>query len=144
MKHREILFRGKCSEGWSYGDLTNSISRKNGVEHKAVHIGTDWDFEIVVPETVGQFIGSKDKDNILIFEGDILKDTEDNIAVVLWIKEWGMFGNLFFDEFEAYKNGELPDESMFWTFPIDGSVVEVIGNIHDNPELLSEYKNFVS
>lgn len=84
----------------------------------------------VAPETVGQCTGLKDKDGKPIFEGDIVKDRDS-----------GLFGKVAsataadgFDGMTGFMVDDVDDGLQnyngFW------HLVEVIGNIHDNPELL--------
>nr|DAW98843.1 MAG TPA: YopX protein [Caudoviricetes sp.] len=84
----------------------------------------------VIPETVGQCTGLEDKNGKLIFEGDIVSD-----------KESGLFGKVIsattengFDGMAGFMVDDVDDGLQnyngFWY------LVEVIGNIHDNPELL--------
>lgn len=84
----------------------------------------------VIPETVGKCTGLKDKNGKLIFEGDVVKD-----------KDSGLFGKVVFatsaDGFDGMTgfmvddvDDGLQNYNGFW------HLVEVIGNIHDNPELL--------
>ena len=82
----------------------------------------------VIPETVGQCTGLKDKNGKWIFEGNILRLNDD-----------GEVSN-----YEVYWN----DDEAGWCIKIEDSFVtmdcwgetrgsfEIIGNIHDNPELL--------
>lgn len=144
--NRIIKFRGKCPGGWVYGLPFKSNSQHHTPD---LHfIVTDLynpnggyggnTFVNVNPKTVGQYTGLEDRNGKDIYEGDILKDTDENIVLVVWVNEWGMFGSLFNSEYIDYKNGKTLDESMFWTFPIECNAVEAIGNIHDNPELLND------
>lgn len=132
---REILFRAKdCyTNKWVYGML-------HGVKDYYAMQTSDFKIHDIIPETVGQYTGLTDKNGKKIFEGDILKaitvDTNrEQIAVV-------GFGN-FVDE-NNY------DEYLGFYIEFDGAKTtitqllleevkerfEVIGNIHDNPELL--------
>ena len=140
---REILFRGKTDDGkWVEGvfipDCLESLKNQQ--------VGWGWikrhwltgEFDVhtetveVIRETVGQFTGLTDKNGKKIFEGDIVKfHTEtytqeyDTIGVIEYFN--GAFGI-------AYGNGkhllEFNSMSMYVRW------YEVIGNIHDNPELL--------
>ena len=78
--------------------------------------------------------GFEDTEFKFIWESDILEDKEGNIAVVAWIKEWGIFGVLVGDEFEDYINGGVKklEESLFWTFPVENFEFKKIGNIYEN------------
>jgi uncharacterized phage protein (TIGR01671 family) len=131
---REILFRGK-SKGkpeWIYGSLYKEGSQafilvggrfypepSNGQSALGI---MDW-YE-VFPDSIGQFTGLLDKHGRKIFEGDIVNarydcgpagETERIVEVV-----FGSFGT------------NLQD----WIFKEDGYLPEIIGNIHDNPELM--------
>lgn len=131
---REILFRGKCctTGEWVEGFL--------GIEVLDDYVIQQFSFDeyfasecidqySVKLETVGQYTGLTDKNGKKIFEGDILEgDLEDSLDPgAKWRSEiiWGKFGwnckgnkiSLPMDEYDIREG-------------------EVIGNIHDNPELL--------
>lgn len=134
---REILFRGKRKDscGWIKGYY---IFRK--IWESDVHIirivdnGFDSYIEFeVIPETVGQYTGLTDKNGKEIFEGDILRRAyhpEDDVAV-LWHD-----GRFCFKKVKKI-NKDYPFESECC---IQNAVkwLKVIGNVHDNPELLKE------
>lgn len=131
-KMREILFRGKRKDNgrWIQGDYQH-FHIENDIY---VYIGR-WGQEMrtVKPETVGQFTGLTDKNGKKIFEGDIIEHhAQGNIivnrGVVVWDASEGRF---------AYQlRTMLPGFYMH-----NPETVEVIGNIHDNPELQNEVTN---
>ena len=134
---REILFRGKREDNreWvegslslEYGEATQDGNRK--VDYRILGMRCDCDY--VIPETVGQYTGLTDKNGKKIFEGDIVKDHES-----------GLYGEVVFataqDGFDGMSgfmvddiNDGLQNYNGFW------HLVKIIGNIHDNPELLKE------
>lgn len=139
---REILFRGKRTDNgeWVYGyyvcDETGQISEEPiaFIYHLNNH-PCGWDlipFE-VIPETVGQFTGLTDKNGTKIFEHDIVR-CEFNSAPPMNGKvvfENGAFGLRWKHHGSGVEN--------FAAFECICNVeYTVIGNIHDNPELLEE------
>jgi uncharacterized phage protein (TIGR01671 family) len=130
---RKIIFRGKSfvTGGMVYGDL---IQWKNGARDILVNdldTGEKTKFR-VSPETVGQFTGFTDKNGKKIFEGDILCDDECigkiNYGDSSYTYEWKLRRYLKSD---FYRNCILSDFTRLGN-------LEVIGNIHENPELLKE------
>lgn len=117
---REILFRGKNLLGkWITGDLLQYLGcgKRHIVQQYKGAGGQEVD-----PSTVGEYTGLKDKNGKMIFEGDIvlLKGDEEPYQVE-------------FDEccFQVYSHSVCYVMDNFYDHDI-----EVIGNIHDNPELL--------
>lgn len=86
----------------------------------------DWVVE-VMPETIGQYTGLKDKDGAEIYEGDIIRfvplETSINNRVVKFEK--GVF------KAELTRSGSSITLSNFHE-----SEIKVIGNIYENPDLL--------
>lgn len=147
---REILFRGKSTNNgeWVYGvpviakdditdkDITVMVNNPNEiVPMEGLPL-----FEQVDPETVGQFTGLTDKNGRRIFEGDIVgaKHPEQRKAVPCLVG----FGE--FEDVDSLDNYNY----MGWFLKAYGKCLsilepgkdeidlEVIGNIHDNPELM--------
>ena len=126
---REILFRGKRVDNgeWVYGhyhsyDISCAGKTKICCTYHVIRADN------VYPETVGQYTGLKDVNGKKIFEGDIVEGLfyyGQRILGVVVFKggavglEWARGGVKEFDGFNQTCNIEY----------------EVIGNIHDNPEL---------
>lgn len=121
---REILFRGQTfckSKGnaWYKGSL---VTESEGA--KIVYDTTDEDgWEYVISETVGQYTGLNDKNGNKIFEGDIVDILTENEEIGVVVYESGGY--------IVISNGFCVD----FINNIRGIDIEIIGNIHDNPEL---------
>ena len=139
---REILFRGKrCDNGeWVQGFYVRADHHwhKNGIHKDWIALGASanggW-FALhnkyaVKAETVGQFTGLTDKNGKKIFEGDIVlypwNDQDKPERFTIKFKD---------GQFVASPVKETED---YWDFMVGGysKEMEIIGNIHDNPELL--------
>ena len=119
---REIKFRGLRADGiWEYGDLY-TVPEKGWT---LIRNRVDGERFFVSPETVGQYTGLLDADGREIYEGDIIKLRTQN---PYWrfrrnfVVTWGTDGWL------------LDGDSLYSWFSFH--TLEIIGNVHDNPELL--------
>ena len=140
--NREIIFRGKSigTGEWLYGHLFNyGLTAPSNVPCISVCVPTSWEeaysLYAVHPDTIGQYTGLKDKDGNKIFEGDILEyigKRKDNMNKVYRRKV------VFHEGMFALLSKELPAYSALnYHCMEDGrSAWSVIGNIHDNPELI--------
>ena len=121
---REILFRGKRVDNeheWVCGNYHNHSSEKS-ISFYKVFVGTAMTMYAVIPETVGEYTGLTDKNDARIFEGDVIKHEGENF-IVYWNEECAGFYP-FYDQDHPTGYGVIGEES------------EVIGNVHDNLELL--------
>ena len=138
---REILFRAKAIKrdsgyhrtnykngDWVYGLITRpykdmlptlsmEMRNTNGVD------GIEVDYK-----TVGQFTGLTDKNGTKIFEGDIVEYENGERAVI---------------RYNEYVSAYIADfGGGDWDYlDIENGTGKVIGNIHDNHELLKEIQN---
>ena len=154
-----FLFRGKIDNKWHYGSL--HICRQFNHHHI---IGANDSFESdecveinavsnsvieVDPTTIGQCTGLSDNNGKLIFEGDIVRD-EYGLEFYVEISQHFQQTRLYPVNEEAKKrfySGFGIDilswmyriEILNWMYP--EMELEIIGNIHDNPELLSGLEN---
>ena len=117
---RDIEFRGKCEENskWYFGDL---VTNRGGTP---THIRQDATPTPIIPETVGQYTGLKDKNGKKIYEGDILR-------------YFGDIGVVGFEESRARFTCQFDNYKKTYEFYFGRQEeIEVIGNINDNSELL--------
>lgn len=117
---REILFRGKAFNGeWEYGVPVFSGLNNELAFMKQMH---SYDHQ-VIPETVGQYTGLTDKNGTKIFEGDIVKHRSN-------------YSGEYVISVVTYTDGQflaMADNNSGFNL---SDKLEVIGNIHDNPEFL--------
>lgn len=148
---RQILFRGKCisDNSWVYG--------KTLIQHNLTHEIRISDYSVkaqaytearIKTETLGQYTGLKDKNDVPIYEGDIVEcvswnefftDTEGRTIEALQRRMEVVFYEGAFCMKEDYHDPIITPN--YWDlrsdsrFSISGDL-KVIGNIFDNPELL--------
>ena len=137
---REVIFRGKRTDNgeWVKGYLY--------ITHIGAHEIGSYDAEInierftfdVIPETVGQYTGLTDKNGVKIFEGDIVHCVSklDSADMVI-IFECGQFRMILAEKYHEY-------QTNVGYYDINCFAKEVIGNIHDNPELLGGETNGIN
>lgn len=133
---RTIIFRGKRKDNgeWIEGYIVKlgresfSDPERYGICNKAIPLDGSvvcYNLKIdeVIPETVGQYTGLTDKNGKKIFEGDIITMQK--------------YGKGKHKSLVYFKNGKFAVDGSNYAFkdicPIN---MEIIGNIHDNPELL--------
>lgn len=122
---REIEFRAKHGKEWVYGDL-HLLS-------KMPHIHTDpFTKKSINIETIGQYTGLKDKNGKEIYEGDIVESISGKIGYVIFLQQ-EMGYVVVWDNCDT----RLGHRNRGGSYEYDGSI-EVIGNIHDNPELVKK------
>jgi uncharacterized phage protein (TIGR01671 family) len=133
----EYIFRGKRidNDEWAYGSL---MAWEHEYEILVLDGPGEADKISVKPETVGQRTPRKDKRGNRIFEGDIVDGGKGEI---FWDDKFCQFRVRWHDKSFKRIRGGNPDyrggEMLFWNSEI---AWEIIGNIHDNPDLLNPLK----
>ena len=129
--NREIKFRGIAEFGdlsgkWVYGSLVYDYDNETFISVSGYgHTGSAFSgCYKVLPETVGQFTGLKDKNGMEIYEGDIVKNESAGFFGVIKFKD-----SAFIIDIDKIKG------TLFACLQTDS--FEVMGNMHDNPELLN-------
>lgn len=147
MKMREILFRGKRTDN---GEWVQGFYVVLGGENHCIFTGRlditrgsiGFEYFKVDPKTVGQFTGLTDKNGNKIFEGDIVSYFNNDILNSEIIYKDGCFMLRFISE-RTQKIWQSK-QKLFFDFPNASETTicgEVIGNIHDTPELLKGTKS---
>lgn len=142
--NRTIKFRGKClhSDEWCFGSLVDYKDEEMEIQGFDVFRGgfDTWSEISVDSDTVGQFTGLLDANGKEIYEGDIVKFhfmKSDPCTAKLFPTA------KFFGEITTNKYNQWAIFSDGMEIHIENATEhgEVVGNIHDNPELLKGGKN---
>jgi uncharacterized phage protein (TIGR01671 family) len=116
---RSIKFRGlDYKNNWMFGTYYFGVMYPTSFEG---HYIND---TMINPETIGQFTGLKDRNGTEIYEGDVVK-----------VDSWSCYFKIVWDEYYAHFKPEKmgTDQGRRMDHIPE---CEVIGNIHENPELL--------
>lgn len=134
---REIKFRGKDMETleWVYGKFCNAC----GDDNVAMRI----DCFVVDPATVGQYTGLHDSTEQEVYEGDILSDARGRLYVIVW-----RAGGACVYSADEYRDMRRKVPVTLHDALADRQVSDyvqegltVVGNIHDDAELLAQEDN---
>ena len=126
--NREIEFRGKRKNNgeWVYGWYAEHPQFGSQIKHNDCWYS-------VIPATVGQFTGLKDKNGKKSYHKDIAIDRYSQ----KWVVEWDDYEARFILLLAGVVLGDADEdaeiEKMMWI-----EDMEVVGNLHDNPDLLKE------
>ena len=125
---REFLLRGKRTDNGEWVKCSETYIRDGDgiwLSDENLNVVT------VIPETVGQYTGLKDKNGVRIFEGDI-------------VRAFTRFSEIYVSPV-TYHDGTFWFKNWSWTkFLFKFEKIEVIGNIRDNPELLGGENNGIN
>lgn len=162
--NNRYIFRGKRKDNgeWIEGYLYITHNGEYEISRYDDELDTERITYIVIPETVGQCTGLKDKNGKLIFEGDVLKQKTTKEFAKFNSFKWELYGIVTFGNYD-YNEGDAGYRSVGWYIaPLKSIVIypkdyligdiqpglnqedilksiypmEVIGNIYDNLELL--------
>lgn len=156
---RETKFRGKRI---SDGKWIEGVPVPNSLGKRAYILGLIMSDKIsysmnqlhefcheVIPESVGQYTGLKDKNGVEIYEGDIDKEDNGELSVIVYLKKAGSYCVMPLDIYvnEDYQNKKYFPELLYnfgYDLTFDNVIPEkylsIVGNIYDNPELLEVEK----
>lgn len=130
---REILFRGKRADNGEWVEGFPYITHDG--EHQIRYYDSESNIEncshTVISDTLGQFTGLTDKNGVKIFAGDIVRYGDTIHRVVFEQRNGTAYFGLVYAACETLPFGHYQDLKQ----------IEVIGNVHDNPELLEVSKN---
>lgn len=148
---REILFRGwnKKNKRWLYGYYCVNRGEHFISPDEFVNPLTSYEDYVVDDDTVGQYTGMKDANGVKIFEGDILRFKVPDGTIRHFVVEWSTEDRILRPLSNFVPDGN-PIRISGWCFnwreyrlyPTviggvpDNEVMEIVGNIHDNPELI--------
>lgn len=130
---REILFKGKRADNGKWiTDSETYICDGDGIWLSDENLNV----VKVITETLGRYVGLTDKNGRKIYEGDIVKTKYYGK-----LSADGRVNFADYDVFEiSYDKGAFCTNNNMRLFSLrtlnNSSWLEVIGNIHDNPELV--------
>ena len=135
--NERYLYRGKRKDNgeWAYGGLDTDWGLEPEQRDRYWIIQAYLGETLVIPETVGQCTGLRDKNGKLIFEGDLLRFTNTDNEQSIY--------KVFYDD--VYAGWRIQEIGCLWLDEMNGwessrEYFELIGSAYDNPELLEVEK----
>lgn len=119
---REFLFRGKNVDNDEWVEGVDVMH--NTIRGELCLSNTNQDWVRIIPSTIRQYIGATDKNGKQIFEDDVV-NYNNTLYVVKYISQYCRFAG-------------VNQHTICAVFNFKNSVI--VGNIHDNPELLEGVK----
>lgn len=152
---RDIKFRGKRNDNgeWIDGDLVKHYENQrrfiacDQLAYTYSECGIDRlvteRFYEIIPETVGQYTGLTDKNGVEICEGDIVRNGETIVYSTGETRRFEDVGIVRYDTKNGclVVNNDVGRTKRLTAKVIENNHVKVIGNIHENPELMGEKGN---
>jgi len=134
--NERYLFRGKRVDNgeWLEGFYVGSTHDAYIINADSFSPHFESDYVKVDPATVGQCTGMRDKHGTLIFDGDVLERSSTRLFTDVKYKM-----AVFFSDVKGAWGVELSNrggETFLTDYIGNAYTLEIIGNIHDNPELL--------
>ena len=117
---REYKFRGKVKYGPHSGEWGEVVMGSDAIQYGQGNVY--FNNTAIDSDTIGQYTGLKDKNGKEIYEGDIVTGAFCTGMVEYWDKGWGGY--------VVTSDGDDWDGML-----ADFDDIEVIGNIHENPEV---------
>ena len=141
MRKNMGVYRGKTKDGeWVEGYFAKTILSNGELIYEIRDIEEEHRlacYTEVLPETVGQWTGMKDENGKRIFEGDIIGSMDGHDGYLS--REGYIVGAVNWDdETLSWQVTNRIEAESYEILASDNETLEVIGNIHDNPELLKE------
>tara|TARA_R110000851_G_scaffold322196_1_gene488101 strand:+ start:354 stop:800 length:447 start_codon:yes stop_codon:yes gene_type:complete len=146
---REIKFRGLLQSGvFIFGSYVTDGKDYHAILRENPNDSSEMLNTPVIPESVGQFTGLQDKNGVDIYVGDIvtshqfLFDGNEVESIIFGVIASNDFGwtlgrikNKFYEDYTGYEPSE-GETNLGDFYGLHEESFEVIGNIHQNPELI--------